>query len=55
MIYSCKAQIKNKIVTLPVVASDHDQARDKFIKAVQLHQKNNFAPAGDIINIVINK
>jgi hypothetical protein len=51
-IFYGKAKIGKKIVTMPVVAKDNKEAENKFIKRVQLEQKNGHAPKGEIEDII---
>jgi len=51
-IFNGKAKIGNKIVTKPVVAKDEKDAEKKFIKAIEIQQKNGHAPKGDIEDLV---
>jgi hypothetical protein len=51
-IFNGKAKIGNKTVTQMVTAKDNSEAEKKFVKMVQLQQKNGHAPKGEIKDII---
>ena len=54
-IFNVKAKVGNKIVTKPVSAKDEDDAKDKFIKAIEVQMKHGHVPTGEIKDIVITE
>jgi len=52
-IFNPKGKIGKKTISLPISAKDETEAEAKFIKRVELEQKNGNAPKGDITDIIV--
>lgn len=54
-IYNGKCKVDGKIITKPVSAKDENEAKEKFIKSIEVQMKNGHITQGEITNVTISK